>query len=116
MLELNAEGEKIAKVLAMGHPWICATNAGFYRDMRNLGFRTFDGIIDESFDSIDDPKTRMDRVVDVVRDLCHQDLDSFLGACQDACKYNQGRLLELIEHENQSFPKRFFQFLHNHER
>jgi hypothetical protein len=41
--------EKIAKPLAIGHPWIVASNVGFYRDMRNLGFRTFNGIIDESF-------------------------------------------------------------------
>lgn len=108
--------EKIAKPLAMGHPWICATNAGFYRDMRNLGFRTFDGIIDESFDTIDHTRSRMDRVIDVVQDLCRQDLSSFLVACEDVCKYNQDRLLELIEHENRSFSERFFQFVHSHER
>ena len=32
--------EKIAKELVMGHPWICATSNGFYRDIRNLGFKT----------------------------------------------------------------------------
>jgi hypothetical protein len=107
--------EKIAKPLAIGHPWICATNAGFYRDMRDLGFRTFHGIIDESFDTIDHPQSRMERIVTVVEDLCKQDLVSFLEACQDICKYNQQHLREVIAKENSSFPKRFFHFLDQYE-
>jgi len=106
--------EKIAKPLAMGHPWICATNAGFYKDIRDMGFRTFSGIIDEGFDSIHDPKRRMDRIVDVVTDLCRQDLDGFLAACEDTCKYNQLQLLEVARRENQLFPERFFQFIDQH--
>jgi hypothetical protein len=107
--------EKIAKPLAMGHPWIAATNQGFYRDIKNLGFRTFAHVIDESFDSIDNDQSRMDRIVDVVTDLCQQDLDGFLAACEDICKYNQQQLLEVARQENQSFPKRFFQFIDQHE-
>jgi hypothetical protein len=106
--------EKIAKPLAMGHPWIAATNTGFYRDVRNLGFRTFDVMIDESFDNIDDPQSRMDRIVDVVNDLCQQDLVSFLDACQDICKYNQQRLHEVVAQEKKTFPERFFRFIDHH--
>ena len=103
--------EKTAKPLAMGHPFIIASNSGFYRDLHNLGFRTFAGIIDESFDEIENAQQRMDRVIDVVHDLCQQDLGSFLSACRDTCKYNQQHLAELREKTNQEFPKRFFQFL-----
>lgn len=103
--------EKMAKPLAIGHPFIVASTPGFYRDLRNLGFRTFDGLIDESFDSIDGAQQRMDRVVDVVHDLCQQDLGSFLSACRDTCKYNQQHLAELREQVNQEFSERFFQFI-----
>jgi len=103
--------EKMAKPLAIGHPFIVASTSGFYRDLRNLGFRTFDGLIDESFDSIDGAQQRMDRMIDIVYDLCQQDLDSFLSACQDICKYNQQHLAELREQVNQEFPERFFQFI-----
>jgi len=106
--------EKIAKPLAQGHPWIAAANSGFYRDLRDLGFRTFDGIIDESFDRITDDQARMDRVVLTVADLCGQDLASFLAACEDVCKYNQQHLLEVARHENLTFPERFFQFIDQH--
>lgn len=100
--------EKIAKPLAMGHPWIAATNRGFYRDLRQLGFRTFDGIIDESFDLIDNDQQRMDRIVTIVGDLCQQDLASFLASCHDICKYNQERLKEFVVLENQHFAASMF--------
>jgi hypothetical protein len=106
--------EKIAKPLAMGHPFIVASTPGFYRDLRSLGFRTFGHVIDESFDLIANAQDRMDRVIDTVADLCDQDLDSFLTACEDVCKYNQQRLDEFTTQTRRDFPERFFQFLeHN---
>ena len=107
--------EKMAKPLAMGHPFIIASTPGFYRDLRNLGFRTFENIIDESFDSIENAQQRLDRVIDIVHDLCQQDLSSFLSACRDTCKYNQQHLAELRDKTNREFPNRFFQFLKQHQ-
>ena len=103
--------EKIAKPLAIGHPFIVASTPGFYKDLHNLGFRTFDHVIDESFDTIENAQNRMDRVIDVVQDLCRQDLHSFLLACQDTCKYNQQHVAELREQVNREFPERFFHFV-----
>ena len=108
--------EKIAKVLAMGHPWICATSRGWYRDLRNLGFRTFGSIIDESFDLIDNHQQRMDRVYDIVADLCQQDLSTFLAACEPICKYNQQRLQEFQTEHRREFPDHFQKFLDKHAR
>ena len=103
--------EKIAKVLCVGHPWVCATNRGFYRDLKNLGFRTFAHVIDESFDMIDNHQDRMDRVVECVFDLCQQDLGSFLTACQDVCKYNQEHLCEIVPKFRRDFPHQFWSFI-----
>jgi hypothetical protein len=107
--------EKIAKPLAQGHPWICAANAGFYRDLRNLGFKTFNAIIDESFDSIEHHQTRMDRIVDIVNDLCKSDLQAFLLACEPVCKYNQQHLVELSTQIRKEFPNNFFKFINQYE-
>ena len=106
--------EKIAKPLAMGHPFIVASTPGFYRDLRSLGFQTFGHVIDESFDNIDNPQDRMDRITDTVADLCNQDLASFLAACEDVCKYNQQHLDVFTAETRRSFPDRFFQFLQRH--
>ena len=107
--------EKTAKVLAVGHPFIVASNVGFYRDLRNLGFQTFDKVIDESFDMIENHQDRIDRIHDTVQDLCNQDLASFLSACQYICKYNQQHLQELIPRIRSEFPPQFFNLISTHE-
>ncbi len=107
--------EKIVKPLGMGHPFVVAANRGYYRDLRNLGFRTFGHLIDESFDEIDDNATRLERIALVVQDLCCQNLPEFLETAQEICKYNQQHLLEVRAKVKQEFPDRFFQFLKRYE-
>jgi hypothetical protein len=103
--------EKIWKPIAMGHPWIAVANAGYYRDMHNLGFRTFDSVIDESFDLISNSQDRIERIAQVVDDLCRQDLVSFLQECYNTCKYNQQHLAEMRVRVRKEFPERFRQFI-----
>lgn len=99
--------EKIVKPLAQGHPWICAANKGFYQDLKNLGFRTFDKLIDESFDLIENHQDRMNRICAVVKDLCADNLEEFLDQAQAVCKYNQQHLLEYRQQIRQQLPQRF---------
>lgn len=103
--------EKMAKPLAMGHPFIAVSNSGFYRDLHCMGFRTFGHVIDESFDSIEHHQDRVDRIVQIVTDLCQQDLASFLKECYNTCKYNQQHLAEVRDQVRQEFPDRFSQFI-----
>lgn len=107
--------EKIVKPIGMAHPFVVAANRGYYRDLHDLGFRTFGNLIDESFDEIDHNPTRLDRITNVVKDLCDQDLPSFLLAAQEVCKYNQQHLLEIRPRIQKEFSDRFFQFLKQHE-
>ena len=103
--------EKIWKAILMGHPWVCVTNAGFYRDIHNLGFKTFGGLIDESFDNIDNPQQRLLRAGQVVEDLCRSDLPSFLSAAESICKYNQQRIHEYRAEVMSALPQRFLDFI-----
>jgi hypothetical protein len=106
--------EKIAKPLTQGHPWICAANRGFYRDMRNLGFQTFGHVIDESFDQIDNSQDRQARIAAIVDDLCGQDLVQLLEACESVCKYNQQHLRTQSQQWQRELPDRFLNFLAKH--
>ena len=108
--------EKIAKPLAIGHPFIVVSNAGFYRDLHNLGFKTFGHVIDESFDQIENHQDRCNRVIDIVADLCQQDLASFLKECYTVCKYNQEHLAVLRDQERRNFPERFTQYINDRSR
>jgi hypothetical protein len=103
--------EKIDKPLLLGHPWIAVANKGFYRDIKNLGFRTFDHLIDESFDQIDNTQDRLDRIITIVADLCQQDLASFIDSCYSVCKYNQIHLQEYRSLLRREFPHRFLKYI-----
>lgn len=105
--------EKIWKPMAIGHPFIAVANQGFYRDLHNLGFKTFGHVIDESFDLIDNNQQRIERIAQIVEDLCSQDLAGFLSACESVCKYNQQHLAHMREQVRQEFPERFKQFLND---
>jgi hypothetical protein len=106
--------EKIWKPIAIGHPFIVASNAGYYRDLHQLGFQTFRNVIDESFDQIDNNQDRLNRIAQVVTDLCQQDLASFLNECYNVCKYNQNHLAEMQIKIRKEFPNHFKQYLQKH--
>jgi len=103
--------EKIWKPIIMGHPWVAVANKGFYKDMHNLGFKTFDNIIDESFDSIVDPQKRIEHISHVVNELCSSDLPNFMLQCNSICKYNQRHILKLQKTQVSAFPQQFINFI-----
>ena len=107
--------EKIWKPMAMGHPWIAVANAGYYRDMRDLGFQTFGGLIDESFDHIEDNDARLERVAQEVEWLCQQDLAKFAREAYNICKYNQELLAHLREITRRELPDRISTFLKSYQ-
>ena len=106
--------EKIWKPIAMAHPWIAVSNEGYYRDLHNLGFRTFGHVVDESFDLITDNQRRIERIATVVEDLCNQNMPEFLVTCQEVCKYNQQHLAHMRIQVRKEFPDRFFKFINQY--
>ena len=102
--------EKIWKPIIMGHPWICIANEGFYTDLRNMGFQTFENIIDENFDQIADPQLRIERIGVIIKDICTGNMSEFLAECKSVCKYNQQHMLEYLPHVKK-FPQQFVEYL-----
>ena len=105
--------EKIYKPIAMGHPFIAVANQGFYRDLRRAGFQTFGHLIDESFDSIDNNQDRLDRIAQVVQDLCSGNLAEFVVASQTVTKYNQQHLAAEGPRLFSEFSDRFVNYIQN---
>jgi hypothetical protein len=103
--------EKTWKPIVMGHPWIAHANQNYYKSIRELGFKTFDHLIDESFDQIENNQDRSRRVSEVIIDLCWQDLPTFVRAAEDVCKYNQQHYAEMRPRVRKEFSQRFFAFL-----
>lgn len=103
--------EKIWKPIIMGHPWIAVANCGFYKDIRALGFKTFDGIVDESFDQIENDQARIERISQVIQSLCRSDLTAILLQCKSVCEYNQSVIMDIRKKAVADFPNRFITFL-----
>ena len=99
--------EKIWKPIMMRHPWIAAANPGFYQDMRNLGFQTFDSLIDESFDQETHDLDRMERILTVINDICQSGAAQFQNAARQICEHNYQRMLELSGEVSAGFPDDF---------
>ena len=62
--------EKIFKPVALRMPFIllgCANNLRYFKE---YGFKTFDDYWDESYDTIEDPVTRLQAVAQVLKKLC----------------------------------------------
>jgi hypothetical protein len=53
----------------------------------------------------------LDRIAQVVADLCHSNLIEFLVACEAISKYNQQHIQELGPQIFNEFPTRFFNFI-----
>jgi hypothetical protein len=54
--------EKSLRPIACGHPFILAATAGSLEYLRSYGFETFNGLIDESYDTIQDPLKRLQAI------------------------------------------------------
>jgi len=55
--------EKTLRPIACGRPFILMATHGSLQYLRDYGFRTFDGMIDETYDTITEPRKRLQAVV-----------------------------------------------------
>lgn len=55
--------EKSLRPIACGKPFVLMATAGSLQYLRQYGFRTFDGLIDESYDTVKDPADRLRAVI-----------------------------------------------------
>jgi hypothetical protein len=79
--------EKVAKPLIAGRLFIVVSGRHYLRRLRTLGFRTFDGIVDESYDEIADPTDRIKAAINSAELL--------IAAPQEAI---QEKIKEIVEH------------------
>lgn len=55
--------EKILRPIACGQPFILAATHGSLAYLHDYGFKTFNGLIDETYDTIQDPMDRLEAIV-----------------------------------------------------
>lgn len=82
--------EKTARCLASGKPFVLFSGPGSLKTLQNFGFKTFNDIIDESYDSKLTPRSRMTAMFQSLKDL-YNDPDKAIKINQltQIAKYNQ---------------------------
>ena len=65
--------EKPFKPLVNFHPFVTFGSPGALQLLRDLGFETFEGLIDETYDTVDEPRARFDMIYGQVTRLCRMD-------------------------------------------
>lgn len=83
--------EKIFRCILYKHPFIAVGCPYFLEGLRTLGYKTFDSIIDESYDTETDDLKRLLKIAKEAKRLCELDqtqLADFLSKTKEICEYN----------------------------
>lgn len=78
--------EKTLRPIACGKPFILAATPGSLQYLRDYGFKTFDGLIDESYDEVPDSKKRLDYIV---AEMCRINSMSYTEKSELFAKLNE---------------------------
>jgi len=88
--------EKIIRAIVNRHPFIVVGPDHYLALLRLLGYKTFSGIIDESYDLETNHENRLVKITNEVDRLCNltgTDLQDFLIKSQEICEYNFQRFV-----------------------
>ena len=85
--------EKTFKPIKHGQPFVIAGAPGSLQALRDLGYRTFDHVIDNSYDLEIDNTRRWQKVLQVIQQIQDQDPDTWFASCLDDVIHNQQHFL-----------------------
>ena len=90
--------EKTEKCFTAGQPFIAVSTPGYLRQLRSLGFRTFDGFINEDYDSFYNDEERHERIMSLVHDISTWSLEK--------CERIYKEMIPILKH-NQEVNKKY---------
>jgi hypothetical protein len=90
----NFYTEKIVKPIMCRRLFIAVSGQHYLKNLRSFGFRTFDGIIDESYDAEPDNHVRWTKAMQQVTWLCQQDPEIILAQTAEIVEHNHRVMFE----------------------
>jgi hypothetical protein len=84
--------EKTAKPIIARRLFVAFTGYRFLENLRSSGFKTFDGIIDETYDQIVDEDARYHAAMEQVKFLCNTDQVQVYDKAKDILEHNYNLL------------------------
>lgn len=91
--------EKIVKPILAERLFLVASNQYYLRNLRSLGFRTFDGIVDESYDLEPDHQLRCQMVCQQLKHLISLPQEQILEQIKPITEYNKKIMLDTSWHD-----------------
>lgn len=91
--------EKIFKPIIHKHPFVLLSNPHMLAHLRSYGYKTFDGIIDESYDKIENDSDRLVAVGNEIERLCNLNeskLKDFRHDCLAIVNHNYETIMKKI--------------------
>lgn len=88
--------EKVWKPILFKHPFIVISSPGILKCMKYIGYKTFDGIIDESYDKITNDGDRLLAIAEEANRICNMtpaQTEKFIKQCREVCEYNYNTIL-----------------------
>jgi len=95
--------EKTVKALITGIPFIIVSTPFFLKILQDNGFKTYNTLWDESYDSILDYKMRISAISDLLNSLEHFDWQRHKKELQDIANHNLQNLINLNKIMNDFF-------------
>ena len=92
--------EKILKPMMCLQPFIVLSSPNYLKKLKGLGFKTFDSIWDESYDSIIDNEDRLIKIFDLILEISNWSLEECeknYKSVLDICIYNRNHLATFWE-------------------
>lgn len=90
--------EKTIKPLASKMPFLMVSSAGYLKYLRSLGFKTFGGIFDESYDDIVDIHQRINAVTNLLVDLiASKKIHTLVDQCSEILNHNAQHVVRLAQ-------------------
>jgi hypothetical protein len=90
----NFYTEKIVKPIMCKRLFVAVSGQHYLKNLRSYGFKTFDGIIDESYDLEPDNQLRWQKAMQQVKWLCKQDPAVILEQIKDIVEHNHCTMFE----------------------
>lgn len=85
--------EKTVKPIIGRRLFVMVGGKGYLQTLRDMGFQTFDGIIDESYDDMDDDLERFDAIGEQIAWLCKQDQNEIMTQIRPIVEHNYNHLM-----------------------
>lgn len=108
--------EKTLQSILIKRPFILIGPAHSLKYLRSLGYKTFGKIIDESYDEIEDPNERMEKIMTIVRDFNNKPVEQnkkLLLEIKDDLLHNYFLLVKQIKNLRKTTEKGIIKYVNN---